>query len=292
MAYNNTLNKFSSGGFRMRKRMMTLAVVAVCLTASACNDDGPVKPPEFAVTIEVKDTAGDPVEGLRVGLVNDHAYFQDGGFAAKASTRIPYSVAIDVNVRFTIEDIEGREIRTEEFPASAGYGYRMWDGKNDAGVYQPSGRYTAHFVATNVRIDLWVFEDRTDMLMSLLDSSRVPTGYTDVNGKVVLRDRTLFPHLYDRPELTATDENGQIMGVFNVTPLMRISLVDTVSGKYMNFKEDVLEGATLNLTWDPPLASEARGDEPAAPASPGVAKIDTTQAELFELGLAYPNPFN
>ena len=68
----------------MRKLHRFLALTALCLCVGACSDDDPAKPAEFAVTIQVTDPGGDPVEGLRVGLVNDHAFFQDGGMAAKA----------------------------------------------------------------------------------------------------------------------------------------------------------------------------------------------------------------
>ena len=270
-----------------------LVLTALCLCVGACNDDDPVKPAEFAVTIQVADTAGDPVEGLRVHLVNDHAFFQDGGMAAKAAVAIPFYTEVPVHFVVTIEDIEGRTIRNLYEGDLQKGGYRfIWDGKNNAEVHQPSGRYTAHIVCTNQETGYWVFEDRSDMLLSMLDSSRVPAGFTDHNGKLVLKNKTLFPHLYDRPDLTATDENGQIMGVFSVTSLMRISLSDTSGGGGMWFKMVVDDSEPVNLTWDPPLVSAAHGDETPAPIFPGVAKTDTTNPEFFNLGLAYPNPFN
>ena len=52
----------------MRKLGLFVALAAVCLGVGACDEENPVKPPEFGVTIQVKTPAGDPVEGLRVGL--------------------------------------------------------------------------------------------------------------------------------------------------------------------------------------------------------------------------------
>ena len=277
----------------MRKLHLFLALATLCLCVGACDDDDPVKPAGFAVTIQVNDIAGDPVEGLRVYLVNDHAFFQDGGMAAKASVRIPFFTEVPVHFVLTIEDIEGRTIRNlHEGDIQKGSYRFIWDGKNNADVYQPSGRYTAHLVCTNQETGYWVFEDRTDMLLSMLDSSTVPEAFTDRNLKLVLKDKTLFPHLYDRPDLTATDENSQMMGLFNLTSMMRISLSDTSGGGGMWYKMVVDDSEPVNLTWDPALAAAAMGDELPAPLFPGVAKTDTTHPELFNLGLAYPNPFN
>ncbi len=270
-----------------------LALAALCLCVGACDDDDPVKPAEFAVTIQVKDTGGDPVEGLRVHLVNDHIFFQDGGMAAKAAVVIPFRTEIPVHSVMTIEDIEGRTIRNlHEGSIQKGSYNIVWDGMNNAGDHQPSGRYTVHLVFTNPETGSWVFEDRTDMLLSMLDASRVPAGFTNKNGKLVLNDKTLFPHLYDRPDLTATDENSQIMGMINLTSMMRISLSDTSGGGGMWFKMVVDDSEPVNLIWNPRVAAAAPGDELPAPLFPGVAKTDTTQPELFDLGLVYPNPFN
>jgi len=61
----------------MRKLHLSLALVALCLLAVACGDDDPVKPAEFAVVIHVTDPDGNPVEDLRVGMVNDNPFFPD-----------------------------------------------------------------------------------------------------------------------------------------------------------------------------------------------------------------------
>jgi len=277
----------------LRKLHLFLALATLCLCVGACDDDNPVKPAGFAVTIQVNDIAGDPVEGLRVYLVNDHAFFQDGGMAAKAAVAIPFYTEVPVHFVLTIEDIEGRAIRNlHEGDIQKGSYRFIWDGKNNADVYQPSGRYTAHLVCTNQETRSWVFEDRTDMLLSMLDSSKVPAGFTDQNGKLVLRDQTLFPHLYDRPDLTATDENGQMMGLFNLTSMMRISLTDTAGGGGMWFKMAVDDTEPVNLIWDPPVATAAGVGEFQEPVVSGMVKKDTTRSELFNLRPAYPNPFN
>ena len=134
----------------MRKLHLSMALTILCLLAVACSDDDPVKPAPFAVTVHVTDTAGDPVEGLRVGLVNDHEFFQAAGNAAKASVVVPFRVDVEVQVRLTIEDIEGQVVKGLDYLAHVGSHSWMWNGRDDADVPQPSGRYTAHIVMTNV----------------------------------------------------------------------------------------------------------------------------------------------
>lgn len=277
----------------MRKLHLSLALAALCLLAAACSDDDPVKPAPFAVTIHVTDSAGDPVEGLRVGLVNDHEFFQAAGKEAKASVVIPFRVDVEVQVRLTIEDIEGRLVQGLDYTARVGSHSWMWNGVDDADVPQPSGRYTAHIVMTNVDTGLRMFADRTDMLLSMMDPSLVPAGYTDQDGKLVLEDKKLFPHLYDRPDMTATNENAETIGTFNLTPRMRISLADTSGGGHMNFLMDVPGATTLEVIWDPSLAVSDGSPDPGEPIFPGIALGDTTNPPTpFELGLVYPNPFN
>ncbi len=285
----------------MRKLHLSLALVALCLLTVACNDDDPVKPAEFAVVIHVTDPAGDPVVGLRVGMVNDHEYFQDGFNNARISMGIPFSAAVEIPFkaaiiargRLTIEDIEGRVIRVvKEMDLLSGSHCWRWDWRNDAGVLQPSGRYTAHLVTMDLDTGELLFEDRTDMLLSMIDYSRVPAGFTGLDGKLVLRDQKLFTHLYDRPDLTATDFIGEPLGMFNLTSMMRISLADTGGGGHMDFMMEIPGSTTLNLVWDPPMTVSDNSPDPGERTFPGIALIDTTPPVFFELGLARPNPFD
>ena len=137
-----------------------------------------------------------------------------------------------------------------------------------------------------------MFEDTTDMLLSMPDPSLVPAGYTDQDGKLVLEDKKLFPHLYDRPDMTATNENAEAIGEFNLTPQMRISLADTSGGGHMNFMIDVPGATTLDLIWDPSLAVLDGSPVPGERIFPGIALTDTTNPTPFELFPVYPNPFN
>ncbi|MCK9995911.1 MAG: hypothetical protein KAH56_06500, partial [Candidatus Krumholzibacteria bacterium] len=236
-------------------------------------------------------------------LVNDHPFFPDKFTTVGAAMEIPYSAAVVIpfraevvaRARITIEDIEGSVIRVvldmDILPGSHSW---IWDGRNDAGDLQPSGRYTAHLVTTKLDTGELMFEDRTDMLLSMLDPSRVPVGFTGRDGKLVLRDMKLFPHLYDRPDMTATNENAEPIGEFSPSSMMRISLADTGGGGHMNFMMEVPGATTLDLVWDPRMAVSANGPdygERETPSVPRVNKIEPDEPP-FELRLVYPNPFN
>jgi len=197
--------------------------------------------------------------------------------------------------RITIEDIEGRVIRNlHEMDILPGSHTWIWDGRNDAGDLQPSGRYTAHFVTMKLDTGELMFEDRADMLLSMLDPSRVPVGFTGLDGKLVLRDMKLFPQLYDRPDMTATNENAEPIGEFSPASMMRISLADTGGGGHMNFMMEIAGATTLNLVWDPRIPVSANGPYLGEREIPSVARLNKIEPDEppFELRLVYPNPFN
>lgn len=273
----------------MRNWTLVFFLAALCLGAVACNDD-PVTPQEFAVTFKVVDTAGDPVEGLRVGLVNDCPYFQDGQAVAKAAVAIQFRVVEQAAVRIAVKDIEGREIRVLiDDTLVAGDHRVMWGGRNFEEVHQPSGRYTVHMVVRQLGTGDILFQDSTDMFLAMLDSSRVPAGYTDDDGKLVLKDKKLFPHLYDRPPMIASDENGENMGILDLTPTMRISLVEEGFGS-MWFRREITAGAVVELVWSPPPPL-------AAPGMESTERDETVDIMVppdleFRLGPVFPNPFN
>ena len=116
----------------------------------------------------------------------------------------------------------------------------------------------------------------------------VPVGTTDASGEVVLTDRRLFPHFYDRPDMIAVDEAGEPMGPLVLTADMLFFLEgqDYAMQRY----ERVVEPGTRNieLVWtDPVVPPMARSAAPFVPRD-----VDVPAIGEFELRLPYPNPFN
>ncbi len=274
-------------------RRFALLLLAALFVLPACSDDDSVTPGKnFSLTINVVDTSGDPVPNLELSLWNDSDLLQ-GKTPDKAATKIEMVQPIAARVRLTIEDIEGQTIRVvldEEL--FAGSRYVMWNALDDEDIPQPSGRYTARLQGFDIETDELSYDGSFDIWLAMPDLQAGQVGAaTDRNGQIVLTDMRLFPHLYDRPPMIATDENGQTMGVFTLTSDMVFGLLDPVGGAGMSFHRQITgSGDVVTLMWDP----QPRKAPSLPVAGPQVATPDK-RAEDPLPGWAlwvYPNPFN
>jgi len=281
--------------FRQMKTMIMIVVILFSLTLilSACSDDG-TNPENFKVTVVVTDTSGDPVPGLRLNLVPDTPYYQDGKSAGgRLAVAIPYSVAREGRIRLAITDVAGKQVRLlGEQDALAGIYHWIWDGHDDQERLLPPGVYTVHLTVWRQGESDPVYEGQHDLLMAILDPERWCAGTTDDNGRISLTDQRLFPHLYQWPDFPATDATGEQTGLIQLTGAMRFSLSDPVNGGHMRFIRNVDGPGSVNLVWDPPETGKKALEtgprsQPSAPAS--AMFLDEFQDEL---GLPYPNPFN
>ncbi len=281
----------------MRNRAANTIAVALalaCLLASGGCDDDPVSPTSFRYIVNVVDTAGQPVEGLEVVFYNRCDWcLQDAGLAAaggdKASQRIVFTVPVPARAVVTIEDIEGAVIRRlvdESLPA--GTHSIMWDGRDDELRHQLSGRYTIRLAEYDVMGEP-LGELTTDVWMVLIDTDH-GMGATDRNGRLLLADKRLFPHLYDRPGMQALDENGDPMGLIELGQEMVFRLFDVQAGRSQRYDVNMDGAGGVTLVWDPAAAQAAPVHEPAIlPALP--APSPPTPEIIMRLE-AYPNPFN
>lgn len=271
----------------MRKWILALLVFTVLI---GCGDDDPVTPPEFQVTIQVTDPQGQPVEGLDLSLVPDTPFYQDGnqGSGDRPATVIPFQVAQASDIRLAVEDITGAEVRLlGEQPAPMGVHQWMWDGLDDEENRLPSGFYTAHLEVRDPSSGDLLYEHRVHMLMAIIDASRYSVGTSDADGKIVLTDKRLFPQLYDVPDIQATDENADPIGMIQFTPSMRFQLFDLINGGSMRFIEEVDGAGTLEFTWTVEEALAGSQGPAAGPAT----KVPIPE-QTNRLGNVYPCPFN
>ncbi len=273
-------------------RRLSPLLLAVVLVLPACSDDDSVTPGKnFSVTVNVVDTDGDPVPNLELALWNDSDFLQMKG-PDKAACRIEHIQPIVARVRLTIEDIEGQTVRVlrEEDLEIGVHGF-MWDGLDDDGVHQPTGRYTAHLQGFVIGTDELSYEGTVDMWMVLgdIDAGRVG-GATDTGGQIVLTDMRLFPHLYEREDMTAFSENGEPVGVLALTADMVFALRDPVSSTSMYFDRQVTgSGDAVTLVWAPRLrvsSDSVQGPLVAAPDTGDGIPVPDWRIR------SYPNPFN
>ena len=272
----------------MRPLIIGLLVLTVLAGIGCSDDDSVVVPPDFQVTIRITDPQGFPVEGLDMSLVPDTPFYQDGAKSPdyRPSVIIPFVVEHESNVRMSLEDIEGTEVRLlwEEL-APQGVHQMVWNGLGEDEQRLASGVYTVHLVVMNPATDEVILDDRADMLMAIMDPARMSVGTSDAEGRIILRDKRLFPYLYDPADIPAVNENGDIMGTIRFTALMRFMLTDLTNGGSRRFDREITGPATLDFVWD---ISKADYSFQADPVETG-APIDPI---ITNLGQPFPCPFN
>lgn len=267
-----------------------LALGAVLITACSDHPFAPTTP--FEVTVRVVDLAGDPVPGLDLMLVMDSPYYQDGLAAKKASVNVRFAVPYESHVTVAIEDAARREVRKlVDSILVAGVHEATWNGRDGDGAACYSGLYYARLIGRNPAGAV-VHDERRPMVLALLDFSQATIGTTDGDGRIVLRDRRLFPALYGNVAMQAFDEDANPRGDFLLTHMTRFYLRDPAGGGAMRFDREVTDtGQTIVLTW-PTVAAAA-----VAPGSPATVRpfalADEAGSKIdFSLSPPYPNPFN
>lgn len=270
-----------------------LLLLAAVLWLPACGDDDPTGPETFKVTVVVTDAAGHPVPGLDMSLVPDTPFYQDGKHQdskadpGRPAVTIPFQLDQESDVRLSIEDIEGAEVRLlGDQTLPAGVHHWVWNGWDDADQVLPSGVYTVRLVARLPDQAAILHEQTRQILMAMIDPSRYSVGTTDAQGRIEITDRRLFPSLYGQPDIPAVDENGDLIGTIRFTGSMRFGLADLTGGGSMRFYEEVTGPATLEFTWVPP-AKQAQGSPAAVVPVPLQSGPKANQ-----LGQPYPVPFN
>lgn len=270
--------------------LLMLFISGLALVSACGDDDGPVKPGSFRFTIRVVDPDGDPVEGLDLSLAPNVPFYQDGKKSPdyRPAVSIPFVLQQESNVRMSIEDVEGNEVRLlGELPLFAGSYHFTWDGLDDNENRLSSGVYTAHLVVRHPSTDDVLYDNRKSMLMAILDAARYSAGTTDANGRIVLDDTRMFPFLHDAEDIPAVDENGEQTGTIRFTASTRFQLFDLTNGGSMRFNHDVDGTGSVEWEWDV-RNSEGPWDEPVLVTD----NKDEPPPPPTELGQPYPCPFN
>ena len=275
----------------MTKRILCLLLAAGIPALAGCGDDDGTAPGDgFAVTVRVADAQGTAVEGIEVLTVMDSPFYQDV-LAAKARVTIRFDLAAPAPVTLTIEDAAGGLVRTllAGGVRPAGQHGVVWAGEDGDGVHQASGLYVAHLAVGDGQGGL-LGEAWEPMYMALLAFDRGKLGETDADGRLVIRDKRLFPALYGQVEMDAVDETGQVIGAFPLTNTMRFYLRDPGDPPALRHDVEVTHaGQVIELLWTkapPPKPRDAAG----RPADKGVPQGDLPTG--YKLYAPYPNPFN
>jgi hypothetical protein len=266
------------------RRVLPLLLLA-CLLLPACGGDDGSPSTVTRVTIEIVDTDDEPLPGLEVALWNDSPYLQDVG---KAMGRVIWTQPITARTRLTVTDIEGDLVRLlTDGEHHAGSHMIVWDGRDSEGVHQYSGRYSVKLEGFDRETGTEVEHTESFDVWMVIGSFREEqcVGTTDDRGRIVLRDRRLFPQLYDRPAIHAYDETGEYTEDIELDEDMVFLVRDPDSGITMRTTGRVRNARdTVRLVWG--AALPAPGEQ-----TPPAAKRGVPPLTLYGLRVT-PNPFN
>lgn len=265
---------------------------------SACSDDSPTETPpvvekEFSIEFEVLDVQGSPVEGIQLTLFNDHDFFQ-GKSKNRAAIRIQFTVAEDAPIVLYVNDAKGDTVNTLVHGwVQAGVHQVMWNGRDDREELQNSGRYTAQLRIYSEGSFL-AYSDSLGILLSQPDADMF-VATTNANGIIVLEDKTLFPQLFNLPDMMATDENGDELGLFTVTDTMHFYFRDAATMVTMHKMYNINENINrVTYVWDPLKESGSPLFQRVKTQNYSLVGVDQPVDKDFvnHLDNAFPNPFN
>jgi hypothetical protein len=241
-----------------RVSLVSVILTALLLAPGCSDDDDPTTPESFQVTIVVTDDAGNPLEGLDLSMVPESPYYQDGkriptSVLAPDRSRMsafpnPFNSVVKVayelefagHLHLGIDDIEGNEIRALiDQPVLASIESVLWGGLDDQDQSMPPGIYTAHLVLRSETDNSVIFESSQDLLMANWGAERGIIATTDDEGKIVLKDRRLFPYLYDLEPFMALDENSDPVGTIRLTPDTRFYFYDRRQSRVWRFNREI-----------------------------------------------------
>ena len=246
-----------------------ILTVFLALNLGGCSDDDPAGPEEFQVRISVRDTLGDPVEGLELTMAPDSPLYMDGKLRDVDPVPLEYSISGPspnpfypvTNIRFAaaqacwaelvIEDVAHGPVRNliaQDIPAGS-HAVR-WNGQNDTEQTVPSGVYYAHLVLSEEEGGEILFEGWQPMLLAHWGPSSPVLAVTDADGDLMLTDRRLFPYLYNVDPFPAMNEVGEEIGTVELIPAMRFYLTDPAQERMLRFDGDVTGRTSFTFTWE------------------------------------------
>jgi len=250
---------------------------------------------DFSFSVTVKDTDGNPVEGLNISLLNkiNCPFWDEFQRVTRAQTTIVLTISYDCNTELYVEDIERNRIRTlmnEE--VQPGYHHVIWNGTNDDGIYLPNGVYHSTLVLT--RSDTISFQaERTMYLMSFSENHK--NGNTDSVGNFNTISKKAFINFSDVDSLQVVDYDGNIWGMQTFSDTTAICISDPENDELLQieFMRITDKNNEINITWDPENRAITKNTEqPIFPTSSVSRDGGEIVVPILEKIANYPNPFN
>lgn len=237
--------------------LFLLIIIAVW---SCDNSTEPDSDSIHLISLQIVDTTGNPVSGLRIGSMNYSPYIEAAAPAKPCpSTPISFTLPEASDVKLSILNYYRQTIKTLiDGPLGAGAHSVYWDGTDSAGNAIISGYYFYRLVAIDSANNQTTWEKA-----SIFELGRSPENTlidtTDSKGIFQTDDTLLFPCLLGNPPpIVITDGLGNIIdtveGFYADSVTFTLSSDDS-PGQFLFYNKRLIKGAnSFELIWDPSLA--------------------------------------
>jgi len=256
----------------------------------------------FLFQVTVKNSTGQPVQGLRISAFNRPFNFEfpkrGNNHAVNkitSTSSIKFDLAKSCRVTLSLHELSGtkkQEPISDQLLQFGAYivALKIIDATAGTRVYKVvltaiDDTTKAQLFKDSVYITLW----QPDPSLSVLD-------YTSSAGTVETSDSLLFPQLLTLPVMVRTNEMGDSLGILTFPDDVVITVTDTAAQQSEQFIKKVVEGRNeFELIWNPSPTLQATKIVPtqyfnAAKADTSVGPVVTPTR--FRLYQNYPNPFN
>ncbi|MFA6469459.1 MAG: hypothetical protein WCW35_11215 [Bacteroidota bacterium] len=256
----------------------------------------------FLFHVIVKDSVGNPVQGLRISACSDLSpagmYKQQNGKNASGTASqavITYALADTYRVSLSVFELDGSTIAlpVQNIILLPGmYAVSVNVNNSSAGTRV----YNAVLSAVDTASRSEQFRDSIYITLWQQDVGLSVLGYTTEKGICESNDSLSFPHLFKLPPMIRTDATGpDSIGIFSLPETYVITLTDSLTNQAQSYIRTVDKGRNeFQLTWNPPgtgisAAQYHRNSRLATAADTTIPSGAPTVTKLYQ---NYPNPFN
>jgi hypothetical protein len=257
----------------------------------------------FGVTIAVKDTAGQPVPGLRIsawntfnGIVLAKQKNIYHPFSTQAVSRTLFDLPNNSRVTFDVWDLNNTLVKTFIDRQWLAAGYHAVDFSID--TLLPTRVYKVRTAAEDSSAHI-VYKDSIYAVLWQPDAERSILGGTSPLGTFETHDTLLFPNSLTLPPLKHTTVEGPTVDTtFTISDSVVIVLADTVHNKFQVYHRVVQKGMAniISLTWNPSTMETEISSFTKPSIKPenifDVIPVPGLIPTQYKLHQNYPNPFN
>ena len=271
--------------------MKRFSLCIACLILISCITDPGTNNEKFSFKINVKDLAGNPVEGLNIVLINkfNSPLWGEFEWTSRTLTTISFILGKDSFVDMIIEDIERNDVSNLISQEMYANNWAVdWNGKDNEENCVYSGVY---YCSMNASENDTMYYQSEIMMYLLSFNSDHKNGSTNAEGVYESFDKKPFVNLYDLDSLQIVDEDGNYLFLEAFSDTTVICLFDENSRDIHQFEDIVVEEKNneFNIIWNPETSSRNIGKIKVAYKNCKRTFLPPLETELKQ---NFPNPFN